>query len=210
MRTTWQSYLLDRAENGPWVEAVRAGRPIEPTGALRDANVDLVASAPLFSADVLVGLLSIGSVVDDRRSKRSQQARLLAAAIDYAAVLTAVAGRSLGGRLEVGKERARLQGILDRHEFHPVFQPVVDVETQAIVGFEALTRFDDGTRPDVRFAEAGRVDLGPTFELEAVRLAIADSDRLPSGAFISVNLSPSSLIERSDEVRRISTGAPGR
>ena len=39
-------------------------------------------------------------------------------------------------------------------EFHVVFQPIVDLETRAIVGYEALTRFSDGTPPDIRFADA--------------------------------------------------------
>jgi EAL domain-containing protein (putative c-di-GMP-specific phosphodiesterase class I) len=203
------AYLLGRARSGPWVEQIRASRLEQPTASLRNANVDLIASAPIYSRDDLVGLLSIGAVADTSRSSGSRQARLLAAAIDYASVLSAVAGSSLAGRQEVGKERARLQGILERLEFHTVFQPIVDVETLTVVGFEALTRFDDGTRPDIRFAEAGQVDLAPAFELEAIRTAIGQRARLDAGAFMSVNLSPRTVIDHADEVARILAEAEG-
>jgi EAL domain-containing protein (putative c-di-GMP-specific phosphodiesterase class I)/DNA-binding response OmpR family regulator len=203
------AYLLGRARSGPWVEQIRASRPEQPTASLRNANVDVVASAPIFSRDELVGLLSIGAVADASRSSRSQQARLLAAAIDYASVLSAIAGPSLAGRREMSVERARLREVLETRAFHTVFQPIVDVESMAIVGFEALTRFEDGTRPDVRFAEAAVVDLGSDFELDTIRMAIEHSDGLPEAAFITVNISPASVIDCADELREI-LGATNR
>lgn len=195
-------YLLGRARDGPWVEAVTPVGPAEPTEALRNANLDLVATAPIFSGDDLVGLLSIGGEVDEGRSARDRSARLLSAAIDYASVLSAVAGASIAGRLEESAQQARLQAVLEAREFHPVYQAIVAVETRAIVGYEALTRFDDGTRPDIRFAEAARAGLGPAFELAAMSMAVEGLDRLGPG-FISLNLSPGSVIDRLDEVREI-------
>jgi EAL domain-containing protein (putative c-di-GMP-specific phosphodiesterase class I)/DNA-binding response OmpR family regulator len=197
------AYLVGRARSGPWVEQIRASRPEQPTASLRNANVDVVASAPIFSRDQLVGLLSIGAVADASRSSRNQQAKLLAAAIDYASVLSAIAGPSLAGRRELSVERARLREVLETRAFHTVFQPIVDVESLVIVGFEALTRFEDGTRPDVRFAEAAVVDLGADFELDAMRMAMAQSDGLPEGAFISVNISPQFVIDCADELAQI-------
>ena len=82
--TDLAAYLLGRARSGPWVDEVRAVGPAEPTDSLRKANLDMVASAPIFAGDDLVGLLSIGTVADDSRSSRARQAKLLAAAIDYA------------------------------------------------------------------------------------------------------------------------------
>ena len=48
----------------------------------------------------------------------------------------------------------------------------MELETGATVGFEALTRFHDGTRPEVRLAEAGGMGLGPDFELTTIRAAL--------------------------------------
>ncbi len=200
-------YLLGRAGDGPWVEEVRAGGPAEPTTALRNADLDLVASAPIFAGEDLVGLLSIGAVADAARSTRSRQAKLLAAAIDYASVLSAIAGSSIAGQRDAAALRGHLQGILVRREFHVVFQPIVNVETRVIVGFEALSRFDDGTAPDARFAEATRADLGSPFELAAIRTAIQHSRKLSAGAFLSVNLSPRSVIDQAGEIRDVFAAA---
>jgi EAL domain-containing protein (putative c-di-GMP-specific phosphodiesterase class I)/DNA-binding response OmpR family regulator len=196
-------YLLGRARAGPWVDEVGSRGLAEPTSSFRKANLDLVASAPIFTGDDLVGLLSIGAVADDTWSSRSRQARLLAAAIDYASVLSAVAGSALGGRREAAGLRTRLERILAAQEFHTVVQPIVEVETRKIIGYEALTRFDDGTPPDVRFAEATRAELGAAFELAAIRMAIAEVGQLVSGAFLSINISPRSLIEQADVLREI-------
>jgi EAL domain-containing protein (putative c-di-GMP-specific phosphodiesterase class I)/DNA-binding response OmpR family regulator len=193
-------YLLSRARGGPWVDAVTPVGPGEATAALRNADLELVAAAPIFSGDELVGLLSIGGSADASRSARDRSARLLSAAIDYASVLSAIAGSSIAGRLEASAQRARLESILGGREFHPVFQPIVVVETLDVVGFEALTRFDDGMRPDLRFGEASRAGLGAEFELAAIEVAVEQLDNLPPG-FFSLNISPSSVIDRADDVR---------
>lgn len=204
-------YLLGRARGGPWVDEVRSSGPAQPTASLKAANLDLVASAPIFHGDDnLVGLLSIGIVADRTRSSRSREAKLLSAAIDYASVLSAFAGSAIAGRQEAAELRTRLEGVLARQEFKAVFQPIVEVETRALVGFEALTRFGDGTPPDVRFAEAHRADLGAAFELAALRLACAESDGLPPGPFLSLNVSPRTVVDHASDIQAIllPTGRP--
>ncbi len=97
----------------------------------------------------MVGLLSIGVVGSgDERSVAGRESRLLASAIDYASVLGAVAGPAIAGRRIAAATRARLDRELDQRAFHAVFQPIVDLESLATVGYEALTRFDEGTRPE--------------------------------------------------------------
>jgi EAL domain-containing protein (putative c-di-GMP-specific phosphodiesterase class I)/DNA-binding response OmpR family regulator len=198
-------YLLGRIRGGAWVDKVNPVRLVAPTRSIRNANLDLIATAPIFAGDDLVALLTIGSVADESGSWRSRQGRLLAAAIDYASVLSAVAGTSMARRRQDTALRARLQQILVAREFHTVFQPIVDVETKETVGFEALTRFDDGSPPDVRFAEAMRAELGGPLELAAIRMALEQSDRLPIGTYVSINISPQSLIDRGHELRELLT-----
>jgi PAS domain S-box-containing protein len=86
--------------------------------------------------------------------------------------------------------RRRIAATIAQRSFRPVFQPIVDLSTRRAVGFEALTRFDDGCRPDETFAAA--LDCGLGFELETVTLEAAlDSGRLlPAGAWLSLNVSP--------------------
>jgi EAL domain-containing protein (putative c-di-GMP-specific phosphodiesterase class I)/DNA-binding response OmpR family regulator len=197
------AYLLGRARAGPWVDDVRIDGPAVPTASLRAAGLDVVASAPIFSGDDLVGLLSIGAVANEERSSRSRKAQLLSAAIDYASVLSAVAGSAIAGRREAAALRTRLERVLEGREFHTVFQPIVEVDTLKVVGYEALTRFEDGTRPDVRFEEASRADLGADFELAAMRLAVDASRELPPDAFVALNISPRSVIDRADAIGEI-------
>jgi EAL domain-containing protein (putative c-di-GMP-specific phosphodiesterase class I) len=56
-----------------------------------------------------------------------------------------------------------------------VFQPIVNLRTGQIVGFEALARFSGPPTktPDIWFAEAHRVGVGPNLELFAARRALA-------------------------------------
>jgi EAL domain-containing protein (putative c-di-GMP-specific phosphodiesterase class I) len=129
--------------------------------------------------------------------------KLLAAAIDYANVLSTRAGSAFADRRDVAATRARLRQILTAHEFHPVFQPIVDLATRAIVGFEALTRFHDGTPPDVRFAEAVDVGLGSDFELAAIRAALDSGARLPGHAFLSINVSPGFVLHGDRRFRQL-------
>lgn len=120
---------------------------------------------------------------------------VLSAAIDFSPLVDRVLLPSLesagGGTSLV----ARLQGIIDRVEFRPVFQPVVDLRTGQVAGFEALTRFDDGMRPDHRFAEADHAGLGIELELATARRSIELSRDLPAGCYLSLNTSASLLLD---------------
>lgn len=97
-----------------------------------------------------------------------------------------------------GARRARLRAVravLDADGPRMVFQPVVELASGAIVGAEALARFDaEPVRtPDAWFRDAWDVGLGAELELSAVRAALAQIDALPAGAYLSVNLSPAAL-----------------
>jgi len=96
----------------------------------------------------------------------------------------------------------RIQATIDDHAFHPVFQPIVDLASGAVVGYEALTRFVDGTRPDLAFAGARRCGLEPELEAATLRAAIEASDALPTERFLSLNVSPA-LILAGDDLRAI-------
>jgi EAL domain-containing protein (putative c-di-GMP-specific phosphodiesterase class I)/DNA-binding response OmpR family regulator len=189
--------LLARAREGPWVD-----RPVreqgDREGPFWSPGVGLVAGAPIYAGDVLVGMLLIASTDAQAGAFRDRPAKLMAAAIDYASILTAVAGTAIADRRETGAEHARLLSDLAAHAFHPVFQPIIELETRRVVGFEALTRFDDGTPPDVRFADAARLGLGAEFELAAIGAALAEAHALPGGAFLSLNVSPSVALAAGD------------
>ena len=86
-----------------------------------------------------------------------------------------------------------LQSVIADDAFHPVFQPICDITTNSVVGYEALTRFDDGTPPDMRFEEASIVGLGADLELATLRTAMLASRALGPSHYLSVNVSATLL-----------------
>jgi EAL domain-containing protein (putative c-di-GMP-specific phosphodiesterase class I) len=195
--------VLVHARQGPWVEEVRVPASEEPASSRTRPRPSFAAGAPIYAGDDLVGILTIGVTRNDGQSALVGRARLLAAAIDYANVMSTVAGSAFADRRDEAAARARLRHVLTAHQFHSVFQPIVDLETRETVGFEALTRFDDGTPPDVRFEEAEAGGLGPDFELATIRSAIEGAVILPADAFLSINVSPAFVLRGDRRFRRM-------
>jgi EAL domain-containing protein (putative c-di-GMP-specific phosphodiesterase class I) len=95
-------------------------------------------------------------------------------------------------REERALKRARIRSVMDNGGLEIAFQPIVDLESRAVVGHEALSRFRAGPMrgPAQWFAEAHEVGLGTELELWAVKLACERSRLLPKGTFMAVNVSP--------------------
>lgn len=94
--------------------------------------------------------------------------------------------------------RARILHTIDSNGIDPVLQPIVDLERGSAVGYEALARFprEPNTSPYEWFAEAWRLDLGVEAEEYAARRALPLLDHLPDTAYLAVNLSPITIVER--------------
>ncbi|MEA2673238.1 MAG: hypothetical protein QOI92_430 [Chloroflexota bacterium] len=196
-------YLVDRARHGPWAERLSGPEPGEPTTGFWDAKPDLVAAAPIFAGETLVGLLVIADVVEDQTAATSMlQARLLASATDYASVLGVVAGPSIANRRQAAIDKADLRRVLTGRAFSPVFQPIVKLSTRVVVGYEALTRFADGTDPEVRFERAAAAGLGFEFELAAIEAAVEAAPTMADGVFLSLNVSPGLVMTDGKRLRR--------
>jgi EAL domain-containing protein (putative c-di-GMP-specific phosphodiesterase class I)/response regulator of citrate/malate metabolism len=109
----------------------------------------------------------------------------------------------LTGRLQVeGEEEEllkvqyeRIRDVLDHGKMRMVFQPIVDLEAEEVVGLEALARFPfDPDRPiEAWFTEAGAVGLRRELELAAVKAALAALPEGPVGPYLSVNSMPDTL-----------------
>jgi len=102
--------------------------------------------------------------------------------------------------------RRRLEELPADGSLRVVFQPIVDLATTKVIGYEALARFpgDSSITPRTWFAEAAEVGLLLDIEMTAIRAALAQLERLPTDAFISVNVSPSTA--GSDELRDVLGG----
>jgi EAL domain-containing protein (putative c-di-GMP-specific phosphodiesterase class I)/CheY-like chemotaxis protein len=96
------------------------------------------------------------------------------------------------GREALITKRARIRRVMECGELDVVFQPIVELDSRGVVGYEALSRFAGAPRrgPDAWFAEAHEVGLGPELELFAVRLACERAEAIPEGMFMAVNVSP--------------------
>ena len=73
-----------------------------------------------------------------------------------------------------------------------VYQPIYDLHTMQVAGWECLSRFDGKpTRPpDVWFREAAEVGLGKELECLAIGEALAGLERLAPSTYLSINCSP--------------------
>ena len=111
------------------------------------------------------------------------------------------------GRDAAGTEGARareyiLATIADR-AFRPVFQPIVELRLDEIVGYEALTRFNDGTDPEVVFAQAAVVGLGIELEIVTLEASLSASRDLPESTWLNLNASPDLIMARQPLLRLI-------
>src|SRR4029079_10398651 len=90
------------------------------------------------------------------------------------------------------QRRAEILALLDGEDtMRPVFQPLVDLETADVAGYDALTRLpgpDHG--PEHWFEQARRCGLGGPLEARAIALALAAPDR-PEGALLTRHTQPS-------------------
>lgn len=93
------------------------------------------------------------------------------------------------------EERDRIQKIIDTHAFAPVYQPIIDLSTSEPVGFEALTRFADGSSSDETFAAALECGLGRALERATLVAALEEARQLPRRTWVSINVSPGYLAD---------------
>lgn len=195
--------LRSRARAGPWIAerqplaAADTGTHAHPGG-----RGQATAFAPLGSPERRLGLLAMSVGRAGGAGPGGDVAQSLSAAIDLAGIITALLGPALEERAEVHSSVAGFEEILRSRAFFPVFQPVIDLRDRRAVGFEALTRFADGSRPDVRLAEAGRVGMVRRLEAAMLEAAFEAADGLPPGCWLSVNVSPG-LVLQGDRLGRV-------
>jgi EAL domain-containing protein (putative c-di-GMP-specific phosphodiesterase class I) len=115
--------------------------------------------------------------------------------VSFGATASALLGERIHARREQRDLRHALEAAITSRAFHPVFQPIVDLATGDTLGYEALTRFDSGQRPDLCFADAWSVGLGLEFELATLEAAVAAGKALPAGTWLDLNVSPRLLAD---------------
>ena len=172
------AYLRERGAAGPWFEE---WLPDPDAGHWADAitatGLLATAYAPLRSPRGVIGVVGIAS--HDPTTAASLVEHMPAVAA-FASILGALLGPKLDARRQAAEGRSAIQAILDAQAYTPYFQPIVDLQTGSVVGYEALSRFTDGVRPDLRFAAAARVGLGIPLEMATLRAALEAAVALPA------------------------------
>ncbi|MGB9113002.1 MAG: EAL domain-containing protein [Acidimicrobiales bacterium] len=114
---------------------------------------------------------------------------------DAGAMSTFVANVLTPGVADEVELAQRVGRVIAAHAFTVVFQPVVDLRTEQLVGTEALTRFLPGPYrpPNEWFAEAHRVGRGVELEHAAVTAALRCANLLPAETYIAINVGPEAL-----------------
>ncbi len=190
------SYLYERAMQGPWAEEWQP-RPIDGSysQSIADLGIKAVAYAPIHYGGQLIGLLATGT-------RDGAYVRHLVDHLPAVGEFAAAAGALLHGQLEqlnsAEQVRTRVRRALTTGNLMPVFQPIRDLASGEVVGYEALTRFADGTPPDEMIAAAHSVGMGLELEVGCITAALAASVSLPSHVWLSLNASPEVILHSAD------------
>lgn len=109
----------------------------------------------------------------------------------FAEIATSVIERDLNEERTLAESRERVEHVLHGQLLSMVFQPIVSLETQRIVGFESLARFaaEPQRSPDLWFKEAASVGLGQDLEVMAIEAAL-DHGELKDDVYVACNVSP--------------------
>jgi EAL domain-containing protein (putative c-di-GMP-specific phosphodiesterase class I)/CheY-like chemotaxis protein len=186
--------IARRSKTGAWLDT--------PTGPLDDGEgaVEL-AFAPfsLGSSASPIGCLVYGRRFDQAAGPMSH---LLPDLVDATDLIVTVLQPAIEHAETTNTAILGLRRIISRRGFAMALQPIVHMESGAVIAVEALARFADGVRPDIRFAEAARLGMGAALERAAVAEAIKAARSLPLGVALSVNISPD-VLQHDDEMPQI-------
>ena len=183
-RGTWWIDLTD--QDGPAGLFPDISRPMAAAGLV------LSAYAPIRWEGELVGALSITTQAHDSRSWIDERLPVLEEIGTFAGMLFGAHAQAYGDAQAL---RTLVRNVIDERQFHMVMQPVVHLATGTVVGYEALTRFDDGTPPHVRFSQAHTVGLGGELEGACASQALRDAANLPADSWLSINFSPAAIVD---------------
>ncbi|HEX5466735.1 MAG TPA: EAL domain-containing protein [Candidatus Limnocylindrales bacterium] len=180
-----------RVERGPWIGPWEPVFGTPSRRIVRQSNPEAMAILPLRSGRSALGALIVATSERDALARLAARLPVLES---FAAVTAALVAPDLEARQRRSGLQSQIESVLRHRAFEPVFQPIVRIDDGDVVGYEALTRFHDGTRPDRRFADAAAVGLGTELELACLGAAIDGARALPAGRWLSLNASPALIL----------------
>ena len=183
------AHIRKKAAHGVWVETFDGPPDDVLRTLLAELGISAVVFAPIEVGGRIVGILAAG---DGLRS--IQDPYLLESIEDFAALAASLLGGQLTERRHSEADGRRIATIIADQAFHPVFQPIVDLKTGTVLGYEALTRFDDGVPPDRVFAMAAGCESGIALEVATIKAALLAAERLPVRSRLHLNVSPALVL----------------
>jgi EAL domain-containing protein (putative c-di-GMP-specific phosphodiesterase class I)/cellulose synthase/poly-beta-1,6-N-acetylglucosamine synthase-like glycosyltransferase len=123
---------------------------------------------------------------------------------DWASVLHYRSDRGSSGQVAVRSARGpqtppSRSNSFEEFTFFTVFQPIFGLDTGEVVGYEALTRFADGSSPQSGLEAAQAQGLHIDLDAALIRAALASADALPADTWLAVNVS-GDLLKRPREL----------
>ncbi|SDT74841.1 EAL domain, c-di-GMP-specific phosphodiesterase class I (or its enzymatically inactive variant) [Actinoplanes derwentensis] len=106
-------------------------------------------------------------------------------------------------RAKSSSSRAHL---FEEFSFFTVFQPVYHMVNGHVVGYEALTRFADGSNPRDSLAAAAQRGVQVALDAALLQAAVKSSAALPNGTWLAVNVS-ADLLARPHELAPLLAGS---
>jgi EAL domain-containing protein (putative c-di-GMP-specific phosphodiesterase class I) len=120
--------------------------------------------------------------------------------LDLLHQLAGLTANMLAADVSAHQRRRRLRKMIDAAlsagDPRIIFQPIVDLASRVVTGYEALSRFaaEPARSPDKWFADAAGAGIGKRIELIAAQKAIVESRRLPAHVSVNINLSPATIM----------------
>lgn len=179
------SYVREHAEAGPW--ATDDASRVDPRIDRPQLRGRAAVAAPIVHRGRPIGVLFAAAAPSSPAAWKDRHQRIVA---ELAAHVGPLLGPQLEARDAISSSRDEIQRIIDGLAFATVFQPVCELASRDPVGWEALTRFADGTPPGVRFADAHALGLGEALELACLRAALATFRERRVPGWLSLNVSP--------------------
>jgi EAL domain-containing protein (putative c-di-GMP-specific phosphodiesterase class I) len=182
------AYFRERAQSGPWMIDWGSTRGDETYRRnVAQAGISAVTYLPIRHEGRLIGLL--GAALGEAGGGLPVLAEQLPTLVDVAEL----AGIALGPRILEHAASSKADQLIDAvirgGLFWPVFQPIRDLATDRIVGYEALSRFDAPLGTPELFLQAAACDRLRDLEIATLRAAIHVSHALPDDTWLSVNSS---------------------
>jgi EAL domain-containing protein (putative c-di-GMP-specific phosphodiesterase class I) len=148
---------------------------------------------PLSFEGRIIGIL--GAAVANPAGGTATVAEHIPVLAEMADVVATTLGPTIGVMEEKSSAAHVIDEILQQRRYWPVFQPIRDLGSNRVVGFEALTRFDAPQTSQRLFDHASLVGRGKDLEIATLTAAVKAAAELPGGAWVSVNSSAAMLAE---------------